>query len=88
MVPPENAQLALLFGETRPFKSVALTLGRFNAQVKSFYPKKSDPDLGPTGAPQNPWNYTIYVSAGPRRMIRSTSASVSAGHFGFLGDSE
>jgi hypothetical protein len=52
VVLPENAQLALLIRETRPFKSVALTLGRFNAQVKSFNPKKCDgfsPFHGPSG---------------------------------------
>jgi len=40
VVLPENAQLALPKGDTRPCTTVALTLGRFTAQVKYFKPKK------------------------------------------------
>jgi len=53
VVLPENAQLALSRGETRPFKTVALTLGRFTAQVKYFEPKKKAPAGFPAGALKN-----------------------------------
>jgi len=51
VVLPENAQLALLVGETRPSKTVALTLGRFFAQVKSLRPKSKAPAGHPAGTP-------------------------------------
>jgi len=50
VVLPENAQLALSRGDTRPFKTVALTLGMFTAQVKYFGPKKKAPAGFPAGA--------------------------------------